>query len=193
MLSSPHKTWLLATLLTTVVAVDISTTLGNSCKTLESSQMLATHIPLKVEFPPNALYAQTPQNTTAKPALLLKPPTQLTSKLKSMPMDPWKPHSMCMRTSSVIQAESINTSQEDTKVDTPSRPLDGDMIKPPVLTIGFKPTHGVLLGEKVDSSESLRDNAALTQPSTPAHLKYLNEQTHSTKILIYLEINKFPS
>jgi hypothetical protein len=167
-LSSHQKTWSHVTNKTWDVKVDISTKHGNISIQRVPLLIHVSHTPPVVEMPPLAeqpvLMDQHSPNTNAVTLLTKRLLPQL--KMKSSELDPWKLDSTYMLISSTTNKVSTHTPVELLKVVMPLKFSDGELKVES--TIGSLPTHGVLLGEKRDSSESNKDNAELTLTSTLA-------------------------
>jgi len=146
--------------------------LGSISKITEPPQIHANHTNLDPDMDPPATITVTMEKDSESInvllAQLLKPPHQIKSNLKSTKTVQWKLLSPFTKTSSNTRVVSINTPQVAWLVDTPSRSSVG--VKKTESTTGSVLTPGVPAGEKVDSSESLGDNAALTVLPMPAHL-----------------------
>jgi len=167
MSSFPHKTWYLATAGTWAAMEVFFHGPGPISPLKVLFQKHVSHTPHKKERSLNAHQnvktVQPSRNTNVllvqllKPEVLkrLKPKSSLTAQLKLV--------SLYMKISCNIQAVSTNTLQEANSVDMPSKSLDGE------LTIGLLPTHGLPLGEKKDSSESVLENADSTVLPTVAN------------------------
>ena len=102
-LSSPPKTWSLATRPTSLVTEDISTKPGTILPPQVSSQKSVSHTLQEMEklklAPKLALEKANSPNTLAIKDQLLPPEPQLPFNQTSKPMDQWKPHSTYTLTS----------------------------------------------------------------------------------------------